>query len=235
MLRAVSGWVAVPAGCGRILAASALVTGLAAGVPAVCAGSAVAAARPGPARAVVTTAAQGVSASGGTWGKAHQIRGLAALATDHASYADALSCASPGNCSAGGSYATHANGYGVEAFVVTQTRGVWGQAEEVPGSASLNAGDGGAYVASISCASAGNCSAGGEYTDSSGEGQAFAVSQANGVWGTAVEAPGRPRSIPVVAPRSTRCLVDRQGTAAPWDSTPTARLCRWTRYSRSMK
>jgi hypothetical protein len=133
-------------------------------------------------------AARGVSAASGTWGKAHQIPGLAALATDHASYADALSCDSPGNCSTGGSYFTSTNG-SAEAFVASQTGGVWGQAEEVPGTASLNAGEG-ANVGSISCASAGNCSAGGGYTDRSGAGQAFVVGQVNGVWGTAVEAPG---------------------------------------------
>jgi hypothetical protein len=142
------------------------------------------------ARAVLTAAAQGVSVGGGTWGKAHQVPGLAALATAHADFIGALSCVSPGNCAAGGSYVTPANGFGGEAFVATQTGGVWGKAEEVPGTASLNAGDGGADVASISCRSAGNCSAGGEYVEKSGGSQAFVVTEVNGVWGTAEEAPG---------------------------------------------
>jgi hypothetical protein len=42
----------------------------------------------------------------------------------------------------------------------------------------------------VSCGSAGNCSAGGYYTDSSGNSQAFVVSQADGTWGTAIEVPG---------------------------------------------
>ena len=54
--------------------------------------------------------------------------------------------------------------------------GTWGTAKEVPGTATLNAG-GSAAVWSVSCASAGNCSAGGGYTDSSGHGQAFVVSE----------------------------------------------------------
>ena len=41
----------------------------------------------------------------------------------------------------------------------------WGTAEEVPGTAALNAG-GNAGVNSVSCPSAGNCSAGGLYDDS---------------------------------------------------------------------
>ncbi len=42
----------------------------------------------------------------------------------------------------------------------------------------------------MSCAAAGNCSAGGHYTDSSGHFQAFVVSQVNGTWHTAIEVPG---------------------------------------------
>jgi len=42
----------------------------------------------------------------------------------------------------------------------------------VPGTAGLNAG-GNAQVNSVSCGSAGNCSAGGFYSDSSGHGQGF--------------------------------------------------------------
>ena len=54
--------------------------------------------------------------------------------------------------------------------------GTWGKAEEVPGTATLNTG-GGAFLNSVACGSAGNCSAGGTYTDSSSHGQAFVVSQ----------------------------------------------------------
>ena len=53
---------------------------------------------------------------------------------------------------------------------------VWGTAEEVPGTAALNQG-GNAAITSVSCASAGECSAGGSYTDSSGHPQAFVDSE----------------------------------------------------------
>ena len=53
--------------------------------------------------------------------------------------------------------------------------GVWGRAEAVPGLAALNRG-GFARVFSVSCARAGECSAGGTYTDASG-GQGFVVNE----------------------------------------------------------
>jgi len=52
--------------------------------------------------------------------------------------------------------------------------GTWHTAQKVPGAGTLNSG-GNAQVQSVSCASAGNCSAGGGYTDSSGHLQAFVV------------------------------------------------------------
>src|SRR5215471_9624609 len=67
--------------------------------------------------------------------------------------------------------------------------GTWGKAKEVPGTASLNAG-GFAAVTSVSCASAGNCSAAGYYIDGAGDQQVFVVTETNGTWGTAVKVPG---------------------------------------------
>jgi hypothetical protein len=60
--------------------------------------------------------------------------------------------------------------------VVSQANGTWGAAIEVPGTAALNRG-GDAEIASVSCASPGNCSAGGHYTESSRNRQAFVVSE----------------------------------------------------------
>jgi len=53
----------------------------------------------------------------------------------------------------------------------------------------LNKG-GGAFVGSVSCASAGNCAAGGLYRDGRGHYQAFVVSERNSTWGRAIEVPG---------------------------------------------
>jgi hypothetical protein len=52
---------------------------------------------------------------------------------------------------------------GGQAFVISEVNGTWGTAEEVPGTAALNQG-GFAYVGSVSCASPGNCAAGGTVT-----------------------------------------------------------------------
>ena len=144
-----------------------------------------------PATASATSAAHvapGVLAavSGGTWGTAEQIPGLAALSHGQATEVRSVSCGSAGNCSGGGGYATDPS-HG-QAFVVSQVNGTWGTALEVPGIAALNQG-GGAEINSVACASAGNCSAGGHYVDAFGRFQGFVVSQVTGTWGTAQAVP----------------------------------------------
>jgi hypothetical protein len=127
-----------------------------------------------------------VSEVNGTWATAEQVPGMTTLNTGYSAL-NSISCASAGNCSAGGWYSSGTGYY--QAFVVTETNGSWGSAEEAPGTGALNAG-GNASVTSVSCASAGNCSAGGTYKDGSNYQQAFVISQVNGTWGTAVEVPG---------------------------------------------
>jgi hypothetical protein len=116
------------------------------------------------------------------WHWAIEVPGLAALNADGNAEASSVSCGSAGNCAAGGFY-TDSSG-NAQGFVVSQRDGVWHLAFEVPGLGALNAG-GNARVYSVSCASAGNCAAGGFYTDSSGRTEGFLVSQRNGVWGQA--------------------------------------------------
>jgi D-alanine-D-alanine ligase-like ATP-grasp enzyme len=125
----------------------------------------------------------------GTWGTAREMPGTATLNQGGDAHVGAMSCASAGNCSAGGSY-TDGSG-NTQVFVVKQTNGTWGTAEEVPGTATLNQGGFlGTQLDSVSCGSAGNCAAGGYYTDGSGHILAFVVKQTNGTWGTAKEVPG---------------------------------------------
>jgi hypothetical protein len=78
---------------------------------------------------------------------------------------------------------------GAEASAVTAAIGNWRAALEVPGTAAMNSG-GDAVVNSVSCASAGHCVAGGVYVGASRHGQAFVVSEVNGVWGKAIRVPG---------------------------------------------
>jgi len=85
-----------------------------------------------------------------------------------------VSCASAGNCSAGGFYTDRSNHQQV--FVAGETNGTWHTAIEVPGTAALNQ-RGNAWFSEVSSASAGNCSAGGFYEDSSVRLQAFVVTE----------------------------------------------------------
>ena len=140
---------------------------------AVAAGAAVVLLSPAVGGAPLAAAAQAVS--GGTWGTAIEVPGTAALNTGGAAQVYSVSCAAAGSCGAGGYY-TDGSGHG-QAFVASQVNGSWGAAIEVPGTAALNTG-GDASVGAVACAAAGSCTAGGSYTDSSGHGEAFVVSQA---------------------------------------------------------
>lgn len=124
----------------------------------------------------------------GTWGSAVEVPGFAILNTGGlVGSLLSISCASNGNCSAGGVYGDTSDN--VQAFVVNETGGTWGDAEEVPGSGGLNAGNA-AFIGAMSCSSAGNCGAGGYYTDASNDGQAFVVNETGATWGNAIEVPG---------------------------------------------
>jgi hypothetical protein len=122
----------------------------------------------------------------GTWKTAIEVPGTAALSVGGAAEVVSASCPSAGNCSAGGWYGD--TGGRVQAFVVNEVHGTWKTAIEVPGLAALN------YQITefhgVSCASAGNCSAGGTYTDGSGRSQVFVVNEVHGTWRTAIEVPG---------------------------------------------
>jgi hypothetical protein len=126
----------------------------------------------------------------GRWRNATEIRGTAALNTGGIAYVNQVSCASAGNCSAGGLYAPATSDR--QAFLVTEHHGTWGKAEEVPGTARLNTGNIAAVLV-VSCGSPGNCSAGGSYTRHAKVNppqEVFAVTERNGVWGKAEEVPG---------------------------------------------
>jgi hypothetical protein len=130
----------------------------------------------------------GVNEINSIWGTAKEVPGTASLNKGGTAEITSVSCGSAGNCSAGGQYSTGSSSH-EQVFVVGEANGVWGTAQEVPGTAALNQ-RGFASISSVSCASAGNCSAGGSYDDSSFHLQAFVVNEINGVWGTATEVPG---------------------------------------------
>ncbi len=128
-----------------------------------------------------------VSEKDGAWGKAIKIPGSGRLNTGGFADLNSMSCPSPGNCAVGGDYAD-ASGF-EQAFVAAERDGTWGKAITVPGVLALNL-FGQASVSSVSCPAAGDCAAGGSYSDSNGDLQAFVVSERNGTWGKAFPLPG---------------------------------------------
>jgi hypothetical protein len=102
-----------------------------------------------------------------------------------------VSCASPGNCVAGGWDAEYVEYTGwvdtIGAFVVSEVNGVWGQPEQVPGTDTLNQGGYG-LVTSVSCPAPGDCAVTG-YVDGDHE---FVDNETNGTWAAAELVPGYP-------------------------------------------
>src|SRR5215469_9245811 len=141
----------------------------------------------------------------GHWLNAIEVPGTASL-NDKGPFPAAemisLSCPSGGSCTAGGFYSDRTNH--TQAFVVSQRGDRWGTAIKVPGTASLNKQN--AAVATVSCASAGNCAAGGTYEGLHFGTHAFVVTQRNGKWGQAIGVPGTQTSrVPFSEVTSVSC------------------------------
>ena len=141
----------------------------------------------GPTAPSAAPVASGAPASG-HWGPAMPVPGLAdhGLNAGGQAWVSAVSCASAGSCTIGGSYRDgHSHG---QAYVVGERNGRWGTAIEIPGTARLDAqqiGD-----TSVSCASAGNCAARGFYTDGQRHTHLFVLSKRNSRWNAATVVPG---------------------------------------------
>jgi hypothetical protein len=119
----------------------------------------------------------------GAWSAAHEVAG--ALNVGSFGSVTSVSCASPGDCAAAGSYTDRAGH--PQAFLVTEKSGVWSAAQQVAGA--LNAG-GDATANAVSCPSAGNCAAGGSYTSTAHGQQAFVISERRYVWSAARQVAG---------------------------------------------
>jgi hypothetical protein len=130
----------------------------------------------------------------GAWGRAQPVAGLAALSTGRTTIGG-VSCGSPGDCAAVGGY-IDASGE-LQAFVAAESGGTWHAAVRVTGTGAL-AGSPSMVAERVDCASAGNCQAVGAATVPGTLTPAFAlfaVSEAGGVWGKAVEIHGSVTSI----------------------------------------
>jgi hypothetical protein len=99
---------------------------------------------------------------------------------------DAVSCATAGNCSAVGRYFDSSDG--VEGLLLTETDGHWGTGVQaiLPGDAATT--DPNVFINSVSCSSAGNCSAVGTYTDQSSDTEGLLLTETAGSWAPGVKA-----------------------------------------------
>ena len=132
----------------------------------------------------------------------------------------AVSCASAGNCTAVGSY-LDSSGH-QQALLLTETSGTW--AAGVEASLPANAGKNperhpGPLVSlgfgfSVSCASAGNCTAVGPYIDRSGHEQGLLLSETSGRWATGVEV-----SLPANAGKNPNVDLDSVSCASAGNCT----------------
>ncbi len=94
----------------------------------------------------------------------------------------ALTCVANGACVLAGSYETA--GGQLEGYVASSTGATWGRASELvmPAGARDNPRVFFYGFADLACASAGNCTTGGQYIDASGDYQGFVVSEVAGAW-----------------------------------------------------
>ena len=119
----------------------------------------------------------------------------------------AVSCASAGNCTAAG-YFSNADG-AYEAFTMTSTDGDWGQATPAEyDDGVLQSTPPEAFFNSVSCASAGNCTAVGRFRNADGYFEAFTMTSTDGDWGQATRAEfqdGRQRIPPDAVFNSVSC------------------------------
>jgi hypothetical protein len=116
-----------------------------------------------------------VTESDGAWGSAHETAGSLDVGTR--GYLESISCPTDGNCAATGTYLDKSADW--QAFVVDEVDGSWQPAQEI--AKSLNVG-GYAWMSSVSCPSAGNCSAAGYYANEAQGFVGLVVTEVDGSW-----------------------------------------------------
>ena len=123
----------------------------------------------------------------GKWNKAAEARGTGAMNVGGSAQVNAVSCPAAGDCSAGGYYERSSNH--LQLFLISEHKGTWGKAIVMPGILSHNKGSS-TQIFSLSCSSAGNCSAGGYFENATFREFAFVSTESGGHWGAVIEVPG---------------------------------------------
>jgi hypothetical protein len=200
---------------------TALITAAAACL-ALAAGSAAAAANAATAEASSTAQA---TASSGHWTAAVPVPGLAALNVGQNAALNDIACASGGNCAAGGTYTDKAGDS--QAWIASEVGGRWHPAQEVPGTAALNAG-GNAAVNLIACLSPGHCLAVGETANAAHTHSAFVATEASdGTWSTATPIAGGMNASEISCPQAGDCVLGG-ATAAGQAAVSTEHGAAWS-------
>ena len=99
-----------------------------------------------------------------------------------------VSCASPGNCTAVGSFRNSEgpfDAFNIEAFTMTSTNGVWTLARPAVFPDGVQPISPLAQLNSVSCASPGNCTAVGQFRNFDNSREAFTMTSTNGQWAAA--------------------------------------------------
>ncbi len=154
------------------------------------------------------------------WGHAEQAPGIATLDHSGAGALEAVACPAKGACSAGGFYFDGASKK-QQAFVIGETSGLWGTAQDVPLVPQLNT-DGSADVLTVACLAAGECGASGFYSDPTGL-EGFLGSEVGGTWDGSIELPGSGGDARIDAeacPAFARCVIGGYITDAHGDRQP---------------
>jgi hypothetical protein len=121
--------------------------------------------------------------SGGTWGSAVEVTPPTVASSNEFARLTAVTCTGAGDCVAVGDYTDASSDD--QAMTMTETDGTWGTAAEITPPTGAPS-DADPELESVSCASAGNCVAVGDYYDGSAT-QAMVVSESGGDWGQATE------------------------------------------------
>jgi hypothetical protein len=125
------------------------------------------------------------SETSGRWATGVEARLPANANTSHDAYLEYVSCASAGNCTATGGYFDRSRHEQVLLLTETSGRSATGVEARLPANADTNPN---ADLNSVSCASAGNCTAVGYYFDNSRHEQVLLLTETSGRWATGVEA-----------------------------------------------
>ncbi|MGC2175497.1 MAG: hypothetical protein WA614_08550 [Acidimicrobiales bacterium] len=128
-----------------------------------------------------------VSQVQGVWHKGEEVPLPANASAFAGASLSEVTCVSNSSCSALGTFISNTGG--IEAMTTASASGSWSRATEIAMPAGASA-DPNAFLFGfngIACASAGNCSLGGQYRDSAGAYQGFLANEVNGIWSQAVE------------------------------------------------